>query len=319
MQPAEIKAEDPLITLEVRQGDHGVPAPVAGTVGEVKVKVGDRVSEGSLILTLRRRAGAEAAGQLADAAAGARRPPPAAGRRAIACRGAGAGRRPGRLHRRLPRRRSRQEGGAGRALADARRRVSQRRLHPVQGAAARGQGDRRGRRRFARTGSRSARPTIDLDKLRGWKDGVVKRLTGGLAALARQRKVDGGARRRPVRLAQPRRGRDGRRRREDRQLRAGDHRRRLGAGDAARSSRRRSARDRLDRRARDRRHAQAPAGARRRHHRARDGDRLSRARREDHRRRDDGPADPRRRPRHRRAAGQADRQALRERSCSRPR
>jgi dihydrolipoamide dehydrogenase len=32
-------------------------------------------------------------------------------------------------------------------------------------------------------------PEIDLDKLRGWKDGVVKRLTGGLAGLARQRKV----------------------------------------------------------------------------------------------------------------------------------
>jgi dihydrolipoamide dehydrogenase len=34
-----------------------------------------------------------------------------------------------------------------------------------------------------------AAPTIDLDALRGWKDGVVQRLTGGLAGLARQRKV----------------------------------------------------------------------------------------------------------------------------------
>jgi len=32
-------------------------------------------------------------------------------------------------------------------------------------------------------------PSIDLDKLRDWKDGVVKRLTGGLSGLARQRKV----------------------------------------------------------------------------------------------------------------------------------
>jgi dihydrolipoamide dehydrogenase len=32
-------------------------------------------------------------------------------------------------------------------------------------------------------------PTIDFDKLRAWKDGVVARLTGGLAGLARQRKV----------------------------------------------------------------------------------------------------------------------------------
>jgi dihydrolipoamide dehydrogenase len=34
-----------------------------------------------------------------------------------------------------------------------------------------------------------AAPGIDVGKLRGWKDGVVKRLTGGLAGLARQRKV----------------------------------------------------------------------------------------------------------------------------------
>jgi dihydrolipoamide dehydrogenase len=32
-------------------------------------------------------------------------------------------------------------------------------------------------------------PTIDVDALRGWKDGVVNRLTGGLAGLAKQRKV----------------------------------------------------------------------------------------------------------------------------------
>ena len=34
-----------------------------------------------------------------------------------------------------------------------------------------------------------AEPSIDIEKLRGWKDGVVKRLTGGLAGLAKQRKV----------------------------------------------------------------------------------------------------------------------------------
>ena len=32
-------------------------------------------------------------------------------------------------------------------------------------------------------------PAVDLDAIRGWKDGVVKRLTGGLTGLARQRKV----------------------------------------------------------------------------------------------------------------------------------
>jgi dihydrolipoamide dehydrogenase len=34
------------------------------------------------------------------------------------------------------------------------------------------------------------KPTIDLDKLRNWKMSVVKKLTGGLKMLARQRKVD---------------------------------------------------------------------------------------------------------------------------------
>jgi len=32
-------------------------------------------------------------------------------------------------------------------------------------------------------------PSFDIDKLRGFKDGVIKRLTGGLTALAKQRKV----------------------------------------------------------------------------------------------------------------------------------
>jgi dihydrolipoamide dehydrogenase len=34
-----------------------------------------------------------------------------------------------------------------------------------------------------------SRPKIDIDKLRSWKDGVVGKLVGGLAALAKQRKV----------------------------------------------------------------------------------------------------------------------------------
>ena len=32
-------------------------------------------------------------------------------------------------------------------------------------------------------------PALDIDKLRGWKDGIVKKLTGGLSGLAKQRKV----------------------------------------------------------------------------------------------------------------------------------
>src|SRR3989475_470969 len=47
-----VKTEDPLITLESDKASMEVPSPSAGTVTEVRVKVGDKVAEGSLILTL---------------------------------------------------------------------------------------------------------------------------------------------------------------------------------------------------------------------------------------------------------------------------
>ena len=45
-----IKAEDSLITLESDKATFDVPAPFAGVVKEMKVKLGDKVGEGSLIL-----------------------------------------------------------------------------------------------------------------------------------------------------------------------------------------------------------------------------------------------------------------------------
>src|SRR5947199_4390745 len=47
-----VKAEDSLITLESDKATMDVPSPAAGNVAEVKVKVGDKVAEGTLILTL---------------------------------------------------------------------------------------------------------------------------------------------------------------------------------------------------------------------------------------------------------------------------
>ena len=40
------------------------------------------------------------------------------------------------------------------------------------------------------TASRSARRKVDLDELRGWKNKVVGKLTGGLAGMAKARKVE---------------------------------------------------------------------------------------------------------------------------------
>jgi pyruvate dehydrogenase E2 component (dihydrolipoamide acetyltransferase) len=48
----KVNAEDPLLTLESDKATLDVPAPSAGTVGEVLVKVGDEVSEGTPILML---------------------------------------------------------------------------------------------------------------------------------------------------------------------------------------------------------------------------------------------------------------------------
>jgi pyruvate dehydrogenase E2 component (dihydrolipoamide acetyltransferase) len=48
----QIEKETPLITLETEKAAMDVPAPSAGRIAEVKVKKGDKVSEGSLILLL---------------------------------------------------------------------------------------------------------------------------------------------------------------------------------------------------------------------------------------------------------------------------
>jgi pyruvate dehydrogenase E2 component (dihydrolipoamide acetyltransferase) len=47
-----IKVDDPLISLESDKAAMEVPSPAAGTVREVKVQIGDKVSEGSLILVM---------------------------------------------------------------------------------------------------------------------------------------------------------------------------------------------------------------------------------------------------------------------------
>jgi pyruvate dehydrogenase E2 component (dihydrolipoamide acetyltransferase) len=48
----EVKADDPLITLESDKAAMDVPAPQQGTVTEILVNIGDKVSEGTAILRL---------------------------------------------------------------------------------------------------------------------------------------------------------------------------------------------------------------------------------------------------------------------------
>ena len=65
----EVAPEDPLVTLESDKATMDVPSPAAGKVGELRVAVGDTVSEGSVILVLE-----GAAGDGAAPARAARRP-----------------------------------------------------------------------------------------------------------------------------------------------------------------------------------------------------------------------------------------------------
>jgi len=70
-----VKKDDSLITLESDKATMEVPAPSSGTVREIRVKVGDKVSEGIAILTLD---GAAEGGAKPAAAAGPARPTAAA-------------------------------------------------------------------------------------------------------------------------------------------------------------------------------------------------------------------------------------------------
>src|SRR5437762_12999809 len=75
-----VKADDSLVTLESDKATMDVPSPSAGVVKDLKLRVGDKVSEGGLILTLETN-GAGAARQATSAkpsAAATPSPSPAA-------------------------------------------------------------------------------------------------------------------------------------------------------------------------------------------------------------------------------------------------
>jgi pyruvate dehydrogenase E2 component (dihydrolipoamide acetyltransferase) len=85
-----VKAEDSLVTLESDKATMDVPAPAAGVIKELRVKLGDKVSEGSVILTLESGAATGAPAKAAGATAAAPSPPPAAKAPASAPAGAAA-------------------------------------------------------------------------------------------------------------------------------------------------------------------------------------------------------------------------------------
>ena len=48
-QGDKIKKNDPIVTLESDKSSVEVPSPFEGIISELKVKIGDRVSEGSIL------------------------------------------------------------------------------------------------------------------------------------------------------------------------------------------------------------------------------------------------------------------------------
>jgi len=64
-----VKPEDPLIALESDKATMDVPSPAAGTVKDLKVKVGDRVSQGKVILVLDAAAAGDGNGAKAPSSA----------------------------------------------------------------------------------------------------------------------------------------------------------------------------------------------------------------------------------------------------------
>jgi len=55
-----VKAEDPLLSLESDKATMDVPAPLGGVVQQIRIKLGDKVSEGSIIMVLATGGGASA-------------------------------------------------------------------------------------------------------------------------------------------------------------------------------------------------------------------------------------------------------------------
>jgi dihydrolipoyl dehydrogenase len=189
-----VAPEDPLITLESDKATMDIPAPVAGTIASVRVAVGDRVSAGHLIADLRTggAATAESAAPAAPAPSAEHVPVPVPSRRAahgdvtaeVLVLGAGPG-----------------GYSAAFRAADLGKKVVLVDSGPALGGVCLNVGCIPSKallhvakviaetKEMSEHGITFGTPAIDVDKLRAWKDAVVGRLTGGLAGLAKQRKV----------------------------------------------------------------------------------------------------------------------------------
>ncbi|MGA1423966.1 MAG: FAD-dependent oxidoreductase, partial [Steroidobacteraceae bacterium] len=205
-----VEVDSPLLTLETDKASMDVPSPVAGTVEAILVSRGDKVSKGRSIAQIRVTDEASAAPSAAATPAPVTpaavtttaastiaapravepavtlEPPPTADRHApLVVLGAGPG-----------------GYTAAFRAADLGLQVTLIERWPTLGGVCLNVGCIPSKAllhaakvvdeaaSMAEHGIVFGKPTIDLDKLRSWKNSVVGKLTGGLSMLAKQRKVD---------------------------------------------------------------------------------------------------------------------------------
>ena len=195
-----VAAEDPLISMESDKATMDVPSPVAGEICEIKVKAGDKVSEGSLILKLKAAENKDLESQnpsatrrsqdsgLAPQSSNLKTTAPYSGKADLTCDLLVLGSGPGGYTAAFRAadlglnvvlvERYKQIGGVclnvgcipSKALLHAAKVIVETESMEEHGVS-------------------FGKPKINVDKLRAWKDGIVNQLTAGLKSLAKQRKV----------------------------------------------------------------------------------------------------------------------------------
>ena len=194
-----VAVDDTLITLETDKATMDVPAEAAGVVKEVKVKVGDKISEGGVIAVIE-AAGASAAAEAPKAAAApAPEAPKAAAPAPQAAQFAGSadaeydvvvlGGGPGGY-------------SAAFAAADEGLKTAIIEQYSTLGGVCLNVGCIPSKallhnaavidevKHLVKNGIKFGEPEINVDELRGYKEKVIAKLTGGLAGMAKARKVD---------------------------------------------------------------------------------------------------------------------------------
>ncbi len=183
-----VAKEQSLISLESDKATMEIPAPEAGVVQSIAVKLGDKVSEGSLILNLQSGESKQESTREAKKEAPKPAPPPVAAKADFDCDMLVLGSGPGGY-------------SAAFRAADLGLKTILVERYPVLGGVCLNVGCIPSKallhtaaimdaaNELSEHGISFGEPKIDLDKLRAFKGKVVGKLTGGLASMAKMRKV----------------------------------------------------------------------------------------------------------------------------------